>query len=339
MKKQVLIVGLVALTLCLTGCGKVPTLKNKEEAVVSFTKKSNSISVDELYNVLKDKYAMNVLIDMMDKKLLEKDYPTTDEETEEVKNNIEQMKTYYENHYKSYYSSFQEFISASYGVSDEEGLKDYLALQYKRDQLTDDYAKKQVKDSDVEKYYKETTIGDMKASHILIKPNTTDKMTDAEKQEAEQKAKEKAEEVITKLNNGEKFKDLAKKYSDDETVDLGWFNRGDMVDAFEEACINLKKKEYSKTPVKTEYGYHIILKTGQKAKPKFKDVKESIKKTLADDIKSEDAAIGYVALKAYREEKGMKIEDSSLNRLYKTYIEQQITNTRKNANSSEDSSN
>ena len=339
MKKQILAVGLVALTLCFAGCGKVPTLKNKEEAVVSFDKKSNSISVDSLYNELKEKYAMNVLIDMMDKKLLEQDYPTTEEETEEVKNNLEQIKTYYESYYKSYYSTFQEFISASYGVNDEEGLKEYLALQYKRDQVTNDYAKKQVKESDIEKYYKEKTIGDMKASHILIKPTTTDKMTDAEKQEAETKAKEKAEEIITKLNNGEKFKDLAKKYSDDETIDLGWFNRGDMVDAFEEACINLKKNEYSKTPVKTEYGYHIILKTGQKAKPKYEKVKESIKETLAEDIKNEDAAIGYVALKAYREEKGMKIEDSSLNRLYKTYIEQQITNTRKNANTSESTEN
>ena len=338
MKKQLLIVGMVALAFCATGCGKIPTLKNKEEAVVSFSKKNNSISVDSLYNELKEKYGMSVLIEMMDKKLLEQDYPTDEEETTSVNSNLEQIKSYYESYYKSYYSSFQEFISSSYGVSSEDALKDFLALQYKRDQVTNDYAKKQVKDSDVEKYYEETTIGDMKASHILIKPNTTDKMTDAEKQEAEQKAKEKAEEVITKLNNGEKFKDLAKKYSDDETVDLGWFNRGDMVDAFEEACVNLKKNEYTKTPVKTEYGYHVILKTGQKAKPKLSKVKDSIIETLADEIKNDDAAIGYVALKAYREEKGMKIEDKDLNRLYKTYVEQQITNARKKAASSDSES-
>ena len=331
MKKQILIIGMIALVFCFTGCGQVPKLKNGEEAVVTFDKKSNSIPVDELYNEVKDKYGLSVLLDMIDKKLLEQDYPSDDEEKEEVQNNLEQIKSTYESYYKSYYSSFQEFISASYGVSSEEEFKDYLALQYKKDQLTNDYAKKQVKDSDIKKYYDEKTIGDMKASHILIKPAVKDSMSASEKQEAENAALEKAKEVITKLDKGEKLKDLAKKYSDDETVDLGWFNRGDMVDAFEEACINLKKNEYSKTPVKTEYGYHVILKTGQKAKPKLKEVKNSIIETLANDIKSDDAAIGYVALKEYRKEKGIKFEDSSLNRSYKSYIEQQITNARKNA--------
>ena len=331
MKKNVLIIGMIALVFCFSGCGKVPKLKNGEEAVVTFDKKSNSISVDELYNEVKDKYGLSVLLDMIDKKLLEQDYPSDDEEKEEVNKNLEQMKSTYESYYKTYYGSFQEFISASYGVNSEEEFKDYLALQYKKDQLTNDYAKKQVKDSDIEKYYNEKTIGDMKASHILIKPAVKDSMTEAEKQEAENAALEKAKEVITKLDKGEKLKDLAKEYSDDETVDLGWFNRGDMVDAFEEACVNLKKNEYSKTPVKTEYGYHVILKTGQKSKPKLKEVKDSIIETLANDIKSDDAGIGYVALKEYRKEKGIKFEDSSLNRSYKSFVEQQITNARKKA--------
>lgn len=331
MKKQLLIIPMVAIVLSTTACGKVPTLKNKEEAVVSFTEKENSISVDKLYEELKEKYAVNILIDMMDKELLEKEYPTDEEEKKSVESNITQIKSYYENYYKSYYSSFEQFISSSYGVDNEEGLKEYLSLQYKRDKVTDDYAKKQVKDNEIEKYYKEKTIGDMKASHILIKAETTDDMSDKDKQKAEEDAKKTAEEVISKLNNGEDFEKLAKKYSDDETIDLGWFNRGDMVDAFEEACIKLKKNEYTKTPVKTEYGYHVILKIDQKEKPELKNVKEDIIETLAKEKKSENAAIQYEALMAFREEKGMKIEDKTLNRKYKTYMDQLIQNAKKQA--------
>lgn len=331
MKKQLLIVPMIAIILSTTACGKIPTLKNGKDAVVSFEDKNNAIAVDELYDELKEKYAINILIDMMDKELLEKEYPKDEEETTSVNNNLKQIKSYYESYYKSYYSSFEQFIFASYGVDNEEDLKEYLSIQYKRDKVTNDYAEKLVKDKEIKKYYNEKTIGDMKASHILIKAETSEDMSEKDKQKAEEDAKKKAEEVISKLNNGEDFEKLAKKYSDDETIDLGWFNRGDMVDAFEEACIKLKNKEYSKTPVKTEYGYHVILKTGQKEKPELKNVKEDIIETLANEKKSENAAIQYEALMAFREEKGMKIEDKTLNRKYKTYMDQLIQNAKKQA--------
>ena len=324
MKKQLLIASMVALTLCTTACGKVPTLKNGEDAVVSFNKKSNSISVDTLYEELKEKYAVNVLIDMMDKELLTADYPTDNEEKENVEKNLKEAKNYYEQYYKTYYSSFEQFLSASYGLSNEAEFKDYLALQEKRSKLTDDYALKQVTDSEIKKYYKNETIGDMKASHILIKAKTKDDMTDEEKAKAEEEAKKTAEEVISKLNDGEDFKKLAKKYSDDETINLGWFNRGDMVDEFEDACIKLDKNQYTKSPIKTEYGYHVILKTGQKKKPSLEKVKESIKETLAEEKKDNNKAIQYEALMAYRKEKGLKINDKSLKRQYKSYMEQLI---------------
>ena len=332
MKKQLLVASMVALTLCTTACTKTPTLKNGEEAVVSFDKKSNSISVDSLYEELKEKYAVNTLIDMMDRKLLSIDYPTDDEETAKVEENIKQIKEGYETYYKESYSSFEQFISAAYGLNNEEELKDYLALQQKRERLSDDYALKQVTDKEIEKYYKENTIGDMKASHILIKADIKDDMKDEEKQKAEEEAKKTAEEVISKLNNGDDFKKLAKKYSDDETVDLGWFNRGDMVDAFEEACIKLDKGQYTKVPVKTEYGYHVILKTGQKEKPKLEKVKESIKEELATEKKNNNSAILYEALVDYRKEKGIKINDKSLKRKYNAYMEQLIQNAKKSAN-------
>ena len=72
--------------------------------------------------------------------------------------------------------------------------------------------------------------------------------------------------------------DLAKKYSKDEASasnggDLGYFDLNEMVDEFSDAVKELKVDEYTKEPVKSSFGYHIILKTGEKEKPKLKDVK------------------------------------------------------------------
>ena len=71
MKKRIIIVLMLALMMC--GCGKVSKLSNGEDAVVSF-KENESISVDSLYKNLKERYAINVLIDMIDKEILFKEY-------------------------------------------------------------------------------------------------------------------------------------------------------------------------------------------------------------------------------------------------------------------------
>lgn len=84
-------------------------------------------------------------------------------------------------------------------------------------------------------------------------------------------AKKKADEIYAKAAAGEDFAKLAKQYSQDSGSaagggDLGYFGKGKMVPAFEEAAFALKKGEISK-PVRTVYGYHIIkvtdIKDGQ----------------------------------------------------------------------------
>ena len=86
-----------------------------------------------------------------------------------------------------------------------------------------------------------------------------------------EEALNKAKEVIKKLNDGADFAKLAKEYSSDSSNaskggDLGYFNTGDMAEEFETAAYKLKLNEYTKEPVKTKFGYHIILKTGEKGK-------------------------------------------------------------------------
>lgn len=318
MKKKILLIGIVTVLLC--GCGKVAKLKNGEDAVVSF-KENESISIDTLYDQMKDKYAISILIDMIDKEILFEEYKDKMDDAKKYAN--DSVKSLKEN-----YESEEELLNAIksyYGYSNLNEFKDYITLNYFRDLATEDYAKKQISDKDIENYYNEETVGDIEANHILITIDVKEDASDDEKNKAEKKALETANEVIKKLNNGEDFNELAKTYSkDDSNKDkggaLGKFNKGDMVKEFEDAAYKLKVDEYTKEPVKTSYGYHIIKKTKEYEKPELKDVKNDIIGTLSKELTEKDQTISITALKELRKEKGMKIEDSELQSSYNTYM-------------------
>ena len=318
MKKKIICISLIALALC--GCGKVSKLKNGEDSVVSF-KNIDGISVDTLYDSLKDRYALSVLIDMIDKEILFKEYKDKIKDAEDyAKEQVELLQKNYESEEK-----LIEAIKNYYGYSNLKEFKEYIELNYFRDLATKDYAKKQVTDENIQEYYDNEIVGDIEASHILITSDVKDDAKEEEKTAAEEKAKKQAEEIIEKLNNGEDFSKLAEKYSKDDSNKnnggaLGKFNKGDMEKAFEDAAYSLKVNEYTKEPVKTSYGYHIIMKTKEYDKKELKEVKDTIIEKVSDNLINSDKTISISALKELRKEKGMKIEDSELQSSYNTYI-------------------
>lgn len=324
MKNKKIILGLCGLLLIsvfATGCKQEIEVKDGSKVAVKID--GGKITATDYYNKIKENN-VSLLIDMIDSKLLDKKYPATDEEDQKVKDQIDQLKANYKDE-----KTLNQILTQYFGVNNEEELEAMLRLEFKREKAVKDYIAKNLKDKEIEKYYDEKIYGQVEASHILITPSVSENAEEDEIAEAEKEAKKTAKDIIKKLNNGEDFAKLAKKYSKDEASavnggKLGYFELDEMVEEFSNAAKDLKVKEYTKEPVKSSYGYHIILKTGQKDKPKLKDVKDSIKEKITLQKLQEDTTLYYQTLIDIRKENNIKWNDTVLEDKYNDLMEQLI---------------
>ena len=324
MNKKLLLGAVATLgLLTLTGCGKSAEVDSKNIIEMEGAK----VSAQEFFDDIKEEH-IKELIDKMDHKLLDDEYKETDEEDRYVEEQINTLKTTYANGDDE---TFESIISSYFGVDSIKELEDSIRIEYKREQAINDYIEKNISDKEVENYYNTYTTGEVTASHILIKSDA--KSTDsAEKQKvAEEKAKKEAEKIIKELDDGADFAELAKKYSDDEATaknggSLGQFSPDDMVEQFAAAVKELKVNEYTKEPVKTTYGYHIILKTAEEDKPELKDVEKDIREKLREQKLNSDRTLYYKSLKEFRESKGLKFGDTTMKKAYDDYMDTLIKN-------------
>ena len=97
-----------------------------------------------------------------------------------------------------------------------------------------------------------------------------------------------AKEVIKLLDSGSDFSELAKEKSTGPSGasggKLGWFCAGQMVKPFSDAAAELEKGAYTKAPVQTQFGWHVIIldDVRESTPPPFDDVKDRIKMLLAN---------------------------------------------------------
>lgn len=100
------------------------------------------------------------------------------------------------------------------------------------------------------------------------------------------KTRKEADEVIAQLNKGADFAKLAKEKSIGPTGkkggDLGWFSPDQMVKPFADAVAKLKKGQYTKQPVKTRFGWHVIELEGVRKvnPPSLDDVKNQLESEI-----------------------------------------------------------
>ncbi len=103
------------------------------------------------------------------------------------------------------------------------------------------------------------------------------------------KTEDEAKEVIKELDAGKDFAAVAKEKSTDPNKsdggDLGYFQRGRMVKEFDDAAFSMPVGTYSKTPVKTDFGYHVIKVEDKRdaPPPPFDQVKDQVKQLVMRD--------------------------------------------------------
>ncbi len=157
-------------------------------------------------------------------------------------------------------------------------INNFLAYQYLQKEVI---SKIKVTEKEAKAYYDKNpdlfkSPEQVKARHILIQ------VPKEASEEDKKKLKEKADEVLKKVKAGEDFAKLAAENSDDPGTkskggDLGFFSKGSMVPAFEQAAFSLKPGEVSEL-VETEFGFHVIKVDEKKeaVSEPFEPIKEKV---------------------------------------------------------------
>ncbi|MCI5701943.1 MAG: peptidylprolyl isomerase [Erysipelotrichaceae bacterium] len=315
MKKTLIIATTFLLIISTLGCSKETKLEGGEKELVSFTDTKLNISTNDLYEKLKDKYGINFLIDMIDTKILDKEFPDSDSINDYVNIQVNSIKNYYKTE-----TEFLEYIN-NYGYKNEDELKEYFKLNYKRNLAIKDYLKTLVSDDDINNYYDNKITGDIETKHILIEVKTTSSQTEDEKRTVKEEALKKAKEAIDKLNEGKSFDEVCKEYSGDDATKnmgglMGFINTLNLDDVSRQELTKLEVGKYSTEALETEYGYEIFMKVSEKDKPKLEDVKTHIIETLADEKLTKDNKLQYKGLEYIRDKYGFSIKDEDLQVYY-----------------------
>lgn len=291
---------------------RIAKLENGKEPVAEI--EGFVVTAEDLYEDMKNIYSVSNLLDKIDNKILEEKYPETEEMNEEVKETAEN----YYNVYEQYYGTTKEEFLSSNGFGSEAAFLEYLKLQYRRNKYSEDYVKSLVTENEVNDFYEKEVYGDINTKHMLVRVDSS--ATEEEKKEAENLAKE----IISKLDEGKTFDELKEEYKDKITYEeLGYKSyNASLESAYMKEMESLSNESYSKTPVKTSYGYHVVYRIDQKEKPAIDDVKEEIIDSLAATKSSEDTNLNYIALDKMRTEAGIKFHDTVLEKKYNIYIEQ-----------------
>lgn len=298
-KKMVILLAAAMVVTTFAGCTAKEAKGNAE--IASYTQ--GTLSEIEINERLIKTAGLQSMLDMVDKNILDEIEPVTEEMNSTVKLSIDEIKTRYQD-------DFEKSLKVN-GYDSEEDLKNAFLLEAQRME----YAVKHMTstiltEEEVKEFYNDFE-PEIQASHILV---------------AEE---ELAIDLITRIGAGEDFAEIAIEFSTDTGSgalggDLGLFGKGMMVPEFEAAAYALAIDEVTQVPVKSQFGYHIIKKTGGVEKTSYEEMKSDIEKILVNEIMLADPSITLKALVQLREDNGFEIKNTVLAEQYKLFTEQLI---------------
>ena len=338
----IVIIILVIMVVLLALCKRVPKLKNGEEVLASV--KGLNVTADKFYTSLKNSYGTTDVMNQIDQFIAD-DY--VKKFTKDDNKYIDQVVDYYKQYAEYYGVSFEDFLSQYVGISgvtSEKEFRAYVKKDYKKTLALKKYIGSTISEKELKKEYESNYKEKLTVRHILIEIND---------EVSEEDAKKQAEDLIKQLDEvkdnadelEKKFKELAYDNSNDSgTYEDGGlfkdFSKSGVDEAFYNASKKLKKGEYTKEPVKSQYGYHVILKVSSKT-TKYKDVKETIKKDLAEKKLNEDATLQTTAWDELRKKYKLKINDSDVKKNYEKSLKDATNkeDTKKESNKKESEEN
>ena len=311
MKKKILMLSLGLLVILTTACGKNPKLKNGEEVAIKVD--GFKISADKLYEELKSKYGYNIAINMIDEYIANKEIKDSDEIEKYINSTVEYYTTYAANNGME----LEDFLAYN-GIDTVEEFKTTIKNQRKLELAINKQVGSTITDEEIESYYSENYSEKQTVKHILIKFD--------EDEDDYDEAYNTALTVIGKLketdakNLTKTFDDLAFDYSADSTYNTGGlienFMASEVVTEFWDASKNLKANEYTEVPVKTQYGYHVILKVSETEKEELSKVKDEVREKIADLKIKQDQLLQTTALIELRKKYKLTIYDTDIEKEY-----------------------
>ena len=313
------IVGFLIATLlfrCILWPDRIATLKDGTQPIATIG--GETITADDLYAEMKKTYSLDTFLTFADSIVLNKLYPETDELKKEIQELANQYYSYYVG--ENAYPTVEDFLTQN-GFENEAKFLEYLGLNKKRELYYGDYAKKLISDKEIKKYYESDVVGDIDTKHILVRTGQEDSLSDKD-------AKALAESMIKKLNAGTSWEDVIKENEDkivNEELGFQAFN-APLDSAYVKEMKSLKVGTYSKKPVKSSFGYHIVYKIEQKEKPKLDDVKDAIIDVLVAELEQKNQNLSIEAFINMRKEHNLEFTDT----VFKEEYEKSVKDTLKN---------
>ena len=260
-----------------------------------------NITSDEYYENLKETTTIDYLVQLIDQKILDNKYATTDEMKKEVQKEMQETIESFSSYYQ-YDES--EFLSLN-GFKTEEDFFNLMLLSHKRELYVHDYVKEHLKNEEINNYYIKNLVPDMEIKTISGEEVVLEKILN------ELKTKN-FDEIVNKYKKQIKSNDYSYVSFDNKEISE---------DIYIEA-LSLEENSYTTSLISINGTYYIIFKGNVKEKDDIDEIRDRLREHIATIKISDDTnnELYNKALIELRKESNISFLDTILKEEYDEYI-------------------